>query len=45
MKLVSFKIKNLGLLTMIFLKPNQNIGRLLAKAGKLRNTILGLLKR
>ncbi len=45
MRLVSFKTKNLGLLIMIFLKLNLNTRRLLPKAGKPRNTILGFLKK
>ncbi len=43
MKPISFKTKNLGLLTMIFSEPNLDIGGLLTKVGKVRNTIMGLL--
>jgi hypothetical protein len=44
MRPVLFKTKNLGLLIMIFLKPNLNTKRLPAKIRKLKNTILGLLE-
>jgi hypothetical protein len=45
MRPISLKTTNLDLLIMIFFEPNLDIGRLLAKAGKPRNTILRLPKR
>ncbi len=45
MRPISLKTTNLDLLIMIFFEPNLDIGRLVAKAGKPRNTILRLPKR
>jgi hypothetical protein len=44
MRHVSFKIKTFGVLIMIFFEPNLDNGRLVPKARKFRNIIMGLLE-